>query len=241
MGVKNTTELNGGDTLSTEGLNKRTNTEQAILEAAMQEFMENGFEAAKTTKIAALAGVTHAMLHYYYRTKENLFNKVFDQKINLMKYALFLFFEMPDIPFLEKVRRSIESHFDFLKDNPGLTRFVVNELIFKPKRLALFEDKISEMGSHALNRLSEEIEAEVKRGTICPIEPANLLINIASLNVFVFLALPVLRIFAVRAFGNEEAFLEARKKENVEVIMRRLRRIDNGQLTMENLQWRIYN
>jgi AcrR family transcriptional regulator len=200
------------------------NKEQAILEAAEQEFLDKGFEAAKTTRICKLAGVTHAMLHYYYRTKENLFDRIFEQKVSLLKESLFVFFDKPDMPFLEKVQRSIETHFDFLRANTNLPRFVINELIFKPKRLALFEGKIHKIGSHVLNRMSEEIEIEVKRGTINPIEPVDLLIDIASVNVFVFAAMPILKTFAVEAYGNEEAFLDARKKENVEIILKRLKK-----------------
>ena len=55
--------------------------ERLILQAAEEEFMQKGYNGAKTTAIAAKAGVTHAMLHYYYRTKENLFQKVFSAKV----------------------------------------------------------------------------------------------------------------------------------------------------------------
>lgn len=51
-------------------MSKKDNTEQAILQAAETEFLDKGFALAKTTEIAKQAGVTHAMLHYYYRTKE---------------------------------------------------------------------------------------------------------------------------------------------------------------------------
>jgi len=201
--------------------------EQAILEAAEQEFLDNGFEAAKTTRICKLAGVTHAMLHYYYRTKENLFEKIFEKKINLLKDSLFVFMDKSDMPFLEKVQRSIELHFDFLRANANLPRFVINELIFKPKRLDLFKEKIHIIGTNVLSRISQEIEREVKQGTINPIESVDLLLNIASVNVFVFATMPLLRAFAVEVYGNENAFFEARKRENVEIILRRLKRIDN--------------
>ena len=200
------------------------NKEQAILEAAEQEFLEKGYEAAKTTTIASLAGVTHAMLHYYYRTKENLFDRIFDKKVNLLKDSLFVFFDIQGVPFFERVQLGIESHFDFLRTNPGLPRFVMNELIFNSKRLVLFEEKIRKMGCHVLERLAEEIDTEVEQGTINPIDPVDLLIDMASLNVFVFVAMPLLRNFAVEPYGSEEAFLDARKKENVEIIMRRLKK-----------------
>ena len=62
-----------------------SNTEQSILKAAEKEFLKKGFSGSKTTEIAKEAGVTHAMLHYYFRTKENLFNKVFEEKAKQLR------------------------------------------------------------------------------------------------------------------------------------------------------------
>jgi len=202
---------------------KEMSKEQAILEAAEQEFLEKGFEAAKTTKIASLAGVTHAMLHYYYRTKENLFNMVFDKKVSLLKDSIFSLFDNPDMPFIDKVRVGIETHFDFIKNNPHLPRFVINELIYKPKRMKVFEGAVKKVAAKAFEKITLEIEREVKKGTIVPIEPVTLLLDIASLNIFVFAALPIVRILAAERYESEEAFFEERKKENVEIIMRRIK------------------
>ena len=203
---------------------KEKSKDQAILEAAEQEFLEKGFEATKTTKIASLAGVTHAMLHYYYRTKENLFDMVFDKKTKLLKESMFIVFDNPDMPFLEKVQTGIEAHFDFIRANPALPRFVINELIYKPKRMELLEARIKRVSGGILEKISAEIEREVKKGTINPIDPITLIVDVASMNVFVFAVMPLLRIIAIDSYGSEDAFLEARKKENVEIIMRRLKK-----------------
>lgn len=61
-------------------MSKKDNTEQAILQAAETEFLDKGFALAKTTEIAKQAGVTHAMLHYYYRTKKNCSSGFFKRK-----------------------------------------------------------------------------------------------------------------------------------------------------------------
>jgi AcrR family transcriptional regulator len=201
------------------------NKEQAILEAAEKEFLEKGFDAAKTTKICLLAGVTHAMLHYYYRTKENLFNMVFDRKINLMKESLHPLFYNPDLPLLERIKIGMEKHFDLVAANPDLPRFVMNELIVKPKRREMFEKKISNTAKQLIEQLQFEIDKEVERGTIQPIKAITLLLDIISLNIFVFAALPVLRLVCLSYYQHEREFLEERKKENVEIIMRRLKKI----------------
>ena len=65
-------------------MDAKSNTEEAILKAAEDEFMANGFAGAKTVAIAERAGVTHAMLHYYFRSKRNLYEKVLNEKMELM-------------------------------------------------------------------------------------------------------------------------------------------------------------
>ncbi len=198
--------------------------EQAILEAAEQEFLEKGYDLSKTTRIASLAGVTHAMLHYYYRTKENLFDKVFDKKIKLLKKTMFAPFGNPDLSFLEKIKIVMEVHFDFLRENRNLPRFLINELNLNPQRMKLLEKKIKKTATPAIKKISEEIKKEVKKGTINPIDTVTLLIDIASLNVFVFAALPILTPIISASYESEYAFFEARKKENIKIIMKRLKK-----------------
>ena len=96
-----------------------SNTEQSILKAAEKEFLKKGFSGSKTTEIAKEAGVTHAMLHYYFRTKENLFNKVFEEKAKQLADT-FLSRVDESLPFLEKIKCFIEAHFDLLTANPEL-------------------------------------------------------------------------------------------------------------------------
>jgi AcrR family transcriptional regulator len=201
---------------------KDKNTEQAILEAAEREFLEKGFEASKTTQIASRAGVTHAMLHYYHGTKEKLFNMVFDKKIRLLKESLSILVQNSELPLLERIKMGIESHFDFIAANPELPRFVINELIYKPKRREMIESVIKRVARQLLGQLQQEIDREVRRGVICPIDATVLLLDIASLNIFLFAVFPILRLFIIPSGMSEKDFLEMRKKENVEMIMRRL-------------------
>ena len=74
------------------------NKEQAILEAAEREFIAKGFAGARTTSIAEAAGVTHAMLHYYFRTKEQLFERILDEKMRLMGESVLAAFGQPGLP-----------------------------------------------------------------------------------------------------------------------------------------------
>lgn len=199
--------------------------EKLILEAAEEEFMQKGFDGAKTTSIAARAGVTHAMLHYYYRTKENLFNKVLDDKLNIMIETIFSTLKDVKVPFLDKIKKAIEVHFEFFVQNPDLPRFVVNELICKPERRKLLEDKIGMLMGMLVIQLQKEADEATENGLMRKINILDIMLDIASLNLFVFVALPIMKSSAAGAYGGEKKFLEARKRENIEVIMCRLRKI----------------
>ena len=116
--------------------------EQAILEAAEREFLKKGFDGARTTSIAATAGVTHAMLHYYFRTKEQLFERILDEKMRMMGQSVLAAFGDARLPLIERLRNGIERHFDFIAANPDLPRFIVNEVFARPERYEAMQRQI---------------------------------------------------------------------------------------------------
>lgn len=198
------------------------NTEQAILEAAEREFLAKGFESAKTTEIAAAAGVTHAMLHYYFRSKENLFNRIFERTLQSMLEYVFEVFEMGDMPLAERVGRFVEVHFDYMIANPRAPRFIINELINKPDRISLIGERMTARSVELLSKLDTMIDQEVKAGTIRPISSIDLLLDIVSVNVFVFIALPIAEAFERTPYASLTEFLQLRKRECVNMILSRL-------------------
>ena len=100
------------------------NTEAAILEAADRLFKENGFKGTTTTMIAGQAGVTHAMLHYYFRTKEQIFIKVLDGYILKMHDELRMTMS-PEKGMLETVREVTATLFDFMRTHTGELRLLL--------------------------------------------------------------------------------------------------------------------
>lgn len=197
-------------------------TQQAILEAAETEFMLKGYNGAKTTSIASTAGVTHSMLHYYFNTKENLFNRVFEDKLELMAQSIIGSFINSDKPILERIKSGIVAHFDFLVSNAELPRFVVNELISNPSRRSVMDKKISSIAGIFIAGLQSQLDVAAEQGLINSISAIDLLIDIASVNMLIFIALPLLNTFAVEMYGGQKAFFEARKCENIEIILSRL-------------------
>lgn len=120
----------------------KPNTEQLILEAAEEEFFTKGFGGARTTVIAEKAGVTHAMLHYYFRKKELLFERIVAKNISLLAQTVVAAMGNPDMPIVERLKSGIASHFDLIAANPQLPRFFINEVWSRPEHYHVLHDKI---------------------------------------------------------------------------------------------------
>ncbi len=202
---------------------KETTTEQLILEAAEAEFLEKGYGKARTTEIARRAGVNHSMLHYYFRTKENLFEVVFQKKAQSMSDIMILSFSQDDLPFLEKIRKAIEDHFDFLAANDKIPTFIFSEILYDEKIKSIFVHILRGKIKKVFDKLKQEIEREAAKGTIRYVEPADLMLNIVALNVFVFTTFPILS--GVLNINEEQyaAFLQHRKEANIDTILRQLK------------------
>jgi AcrR family transcriptional regulator len=200
-----------------------TNNEQLILEAAEVEFLEKGYKNAATTAIAKRAGVTHAMLHYYFRTKENLFQKVFQNKVHLMGNSFYRNIN-ENHSFEETIRHFIEFHFDFVRQNPKLLNFVYNEVVVNKKNRSFLINQIRPKILDVLNRMDKLLAAEVAEGKIRPVKVHDLLVNIASMNVMTFIAFPIIEdLTSAQNPGYLDKLINERKESNVQFILNALK------------------
>lgn len=200
------------------------NKEQAILAAAEQEFLTKGFDGARTTSIAEAAGVTHAMLHYYFRTKEKIFERILDEKMRLMGESILTAFGDAKLPLLERLRNGIESHFDFITANPDLPRFIVNEVFARPERYNALQQRIQSIVGVLMLDIQRGLDVSADSNQTERIDVRMLLLDVISLNVFPVLAYPILEPILGDLSADRNRFFELRKRENVEIIMRRLKK-----------------
>ncbi len=206
-----------------KAMKTETNNEQLILEAAEAEFLEKGYSSAKTTAIAKRAGVTHAMLHYYFRTKENLFQKIFEEKIQLLTSS-FNLHSTEKLPFEQIVRNFIEFHFDFLRKNPRLIYFVYNEVVTNEANRNMLFQKLQPRVATVLVQVENLLNEEIAKGTIRPIKFSDLLLNIASMNIVTFMALPILKdLMSEKGSEYLENLINERKESNVQFVLNALR------------------
>lgn len=197
-------------------------TEEAILKAAEEEFLKKGFDGARTTTIAQAAGVTHSMLHYYFRTKEAIFDRILDEKIKLMSETVLAAFGKKGLPIVDRIIDGMERHFNIIAENPNLPRFIVNEVFTHPERYEILRSRIQCVIDELTSELQQEMDAAAERGEIEKIDVRILMIDIISLNVFSFLAYPIIEPIMGNLTKDRADFFEKRKEENKEMLIRRL-------------------
>lgn len=209
--------------MCTDTTSKR-DTEALILQAAEKEFLDKGYAGAKTTDIAMAAGVTHAMLHYYYRTKDKLFERIVADKMDKLGETILgtICNLDPAMTLEERVTRIVECHFDFISVNRDVPRFLINEIHVHPERLEMIKHTISVKAARLAGELQSVINQLADEGRCRRVDARMLVFDMVSLNVFPFLASPIISPVADIFFGSYEEFLEKRKAENVRTILDKL-------------------
>lgn len=203
--------------------NNPNDTESRILQAAENEFFEKGYAGARTASIAEAAGVTHAMLHYYFRTKDKLFERIVSEKISILGNIIISAIGDEDLTLEDRIRQGIERHFDFIAANRDLPKFIVNEVLTRPDVVEMMKCNIQNIVNNLLNSLQHEIDAYAAKGLCCQVNARMLLIDIVSLNVFPFMAAPIVLGAIGDSYNSYDEFLALRKTENVETILNKLK------------------
>src|ERR1035437_4599030 len=158
-------------------------TEEKIFEAATDVFVDKGMDGARMQDIANHAGINKALLHYYYRTKDQLFNAVFEMiAAKVLKKFAPVFDEKLTLE--EKIRFFFKEHITFLHENPKLPAFVLNEINRNPARIKKLLKNIH--FEKLWEKLYEQHRAELDNYNITEDTMPQLMVSIAALSVFPF-------------------------------------------------------
>ncbi len=196
-------------------------SEEKIFEAATEVFIDRGMDGARMQEIADRAGINKALLHYYYRSKDHLFNAVFEkiaQKI-FMKFAP-VFSE--DLSLEDKIRFFYKEHITFLQNNPRLPAFILNEINRNPARIKKLLKNVD--FSKIWPMLSEQHKKELKNYNISEEMLPQIMISVASLSVFPFAARGILEAVFEKTGLDFDKFLDERKEFAAEFVIKALKK-----------------
>ncbi len=194
---------------------KTENTETEILIAAKEIFQQKGMAGARMQEIADKAKINKALLHYYYRSKQLLFEAVFKSAFSLLAPQLNKVLN-DDSDLFEKIRKFTENYVSFVIKHPYLPNFVIQELNKNPE----FVQKLrSEKNFPSIEKFKLQVSDAINQGIIKPIEAEQLFINIISLNIFPFIGEPLLMALVNLDKESYNKILENRKTEVAEFII----------------------
>lgn len=194
---------------------KDLNTENIILEAAEVVFQTKGMDGTRMQEIADKAKINKAMLHYYYRNKQLLFEAVFKNAFSLLAPQLNAILN-DDSSVEDKIRNFTSDYISFVSKHPYLPNFVIQEINRNPEFILKVKNNLEFPN---LTKFKKQVDLEIEKGILKPVNGEQLFINILSLSIFPFTASPL-----IRAFMNidDEAFkqiIDDRKTEVADFII----------------------
>lgn len=199
---------------------KDSSTETTILEAAKRVFQRKGMDGSRMQEIADEAGINKALLHYYYRSKQLLFEAVFRSAFMVMAPQLNKIFN-DDSSIFEKIKNFSENYISFVIQQPYLPNFIIQEVNRNPDFIKrLFEER----HFPDLEKFTKQINDAVSQGAIKPIKAEQLFLNIISLNLFPFLAAPLLKEFINTDDKTYQQLMEERKTFVAEFIINAIKK-----------------
>ncbi len=189
---------------------KDKNTESKILEAAKNIFQTKGMDGARMQEIADKAGINKAMLHYYFRSKQLLFEAVYKNAFLMLAPQLNKILNS-DLSLNDKIKGFTKNYISFIIKHPYLPSFIITELNRSPEFVQKFT---SEKHFPNIEKFKQQVTENVENGSISPIKPEQLFINIMALNIFPFVAAPLLKGFlAINNKKDYQLLMEERVTE----------------------------
>src|SRR5437868_7083397 len=176
---------------------KDGDTEQRILDAAHAVFVRRGTAGARMQEIAAEAGVNQALLHYYFRNKEQLARAAFERAAKgFMPVVVQVIASSGDLE--DKARRIIELELEHLSRAPYLPGYIIGEVTHHPERAAQLITAVTglapkALGPRVLGTLRRQIRARVKAGVMRPIAAESFVVNLMALCIFPFAVRPMVQ------------------------------------------------
>ena len=172
-------------------IENNVSTEDKIKEAAKKVFTQKGYAATRTRDIAEAAGLNLALLNYYFRSKEKLFDIIMLETFQEFMQNVVSIINAPETTLQEKIELMVSRYIDTLTLHPDLPLFIITELKANPKK---FMNKIGMKQVFADSYLRKQIdEIRAKNKTTLPYPVHHLMLNMMSLIVFPFVASPIIQ------------------------------------------------
>ncbi len=198
-------------------------TEERIFDAATEIFLERGMDGARMQEIADLAGINKSLLHYYFRSKDRLFDAVFE-KVATRMFSRFSPLLDPGLTLEEKIRFFFREHISFMEENPRLPSFLLNEINRNPERM---KEIIRRFDIMKVNEILEQQHGEeFKQVGITPSLMPQIMTSVAAMSIFPFAARGIVETILEKIGIRFDDYIEERKTFAADFVIRAFRQGD---------------
>lgn len=168
---------------------KETSTEDRIKDAARKLFTQKGFAATRTRDIAEEAGINLALLNYYFRSKQKLFDLIMMENFQEFIRGITVNLIDEQMTFDQRIQNIVVAYIDMLTRVPDLPLFILNEIRGNSSKVAA---KLSSELAPIRQHFFRQLIASNKEG-ITNLEPFHFVANLVGLSVFPFIGRPILQ------------------------------------------------
>jgi len=191
-------------------------TETRIFDAALRVFARKGKDGARLQEIADEAGIHRPLLHYYFRTKQQLYEAVAERMFTQFLAG----FDVPagDGRLEHTLRAFIDHYFDSVREHQHAAMWMVSENMAGNPVLGELLARAFETEGSPQRTMVDAIERAVASGEIRTVDPRQLMLTIVSACVFPFVSLPTVKMMNPLAERDLDAWVEERKQHVFEVV-----------------------
>lgn len=192
-------------------------TERQIFEAALEVFSRKGKDGARMQEIADAAGINRALLHYYFRTKQQLYETCFGHCFErfMQTFGQWL---SDTASFADTLRAFIDGYIDFVREHRQVMRLMLNENLSGGTLLGEHLEAAFETEGFPQRIMEDRIREAIARGEIREVDPKQTLLTIVSACLFFFVTRPTVTYLNPLAREDFDAFVEERKRHIFDVL-----------------------
>ncbi len=193
-------------------------TEKAILNAARKVFIAKGFHGARMQEIADEAAINKALLHYYFRSKEKLFQQILKDTFSVFFPNMLMFVSNENVPFQHKIAEFIRRYIELISQNPFIPAFLISEMHQNPNGVTNF---IESTGMN-INEIGSRFKALVKRElNLSNAEANHFIVNLISMCIFPFVGRPLLERILFNSNASEfDGFIDQRANVVIDMVLK---------------------
>ena len=191
-------------------------TEERILAAAKTVFTQKGYSGARMQEVADVAGINKAMLHYYFRSKEKLFQVILSEALNVLSPVVLRVLQS-DQDVMGKLEDLVSGYIQILLDRPHMPLFVMHELSQNQGKFVTETMKAQQTQPQVMAFFQQVIE-EGEAGKIRKVDPIHLMMNTMSMIIFPFISRPMISTATGIPDEMFQPILEQRKEQIMDFL-----------------------